>query len=110
MYYLPERRFCCQLMEDHPLTDELREELPDYLFWERAHDYLDTALINAMPPTSPEGPLAIRQVHMGYYHFVETLDIPARDCSKPEIPWHSFDGAEVRTERHHQFFVVKLER
>lgn len=110
MYYLPERKFCCQLMEDHPLTEELREELPDYLFWERAHDHLDTALISAMPPTSPEGPLMIRQVHMGYYHFVETLDIPARDCSKPEIPWHSFDGKEVRTERHHQFFVVKLER
>ncbi len=110
MYYLPERKFCCQLMEDHPLSDEIREELPDYLFWERAHRDLDVALINAMPPASKEGPLAIRRVNMGYYHYVGVLDIPARDCSRPEIPWHSFDGKDVKVKRHHRFFVVRLER
>ena len=110
MYYLPDRKFCCQLMEDHPLSDELRKEIPDYVFWERAHKYLDRALINAMPPASKEGPLMIRRVNMGYYHYVETLDIPARDCSRPEIPWHSFDGKDVKTKLHHKFFIVRLVR
>ena len=110
MYYLPRHKFCCQLMEDHPLSDEIRKELPDYLFWERAHRDLDVALINAMPPASKEGPLAIRGVNMGYYHYVEVLDIPARDCSRPEIPWHSFDGTDVKKKQHHRFFVVRLER
>ncbi len=110
MYYLPDRRFCCQLLEDHPLSDELRKELPDYVFWERAHKHLDMALIAAMPPASKEGPLAIRGVNMGYYHYVDVLDVPARDCSRPEIPWHSFDGKNVKTKRHHRFFVVRLER
>ena len=109
MYYMPERRFCCQLKEDHPLADDVASQLPDYVFWERAHEDLDIALISAMPPATKEGPLSIRDIYMGYYRYVDVLDIPARDCSKPELPWHSFDGEEVKTEKHHRFFVVKME-
>jgi len=107
MYYMPKRRFCCQLLSAHPLSEAMREELPDRLFWERAE--ADVALISAMAPASKEGPLMIRGVAMGYYRFVETLDLPPRDCSRPEIPWHSFDGEGVLDLPHHRCFVVTLE-
>jgi hypothetical protein len=108
MYYLPEREFCCQLRSSHPLTPALRAELPDYVFWERAR--IGRALVNAPRPLLPEGPLMIRGIDMGRFKYVDTLDIPARDCSRPEIPWHAFGGEDVRAQRYHKFFVVTVER
>jgi 4-amino-4-deoxy-L-arabinose transferase-like glycosyltransferase len=108
MYYLPEREFCCQLKTGHPLTDELKAELPDYVFWEKAR--VGRALINASRPFVPEGPLTIRGIGMGNFKYVETLDIPPRDCSRPEIPWHAFGGEDVRAVRYHKFFVVTVTR
>jgi 4-amino-4-deoxy-L-arabinose transferase-like glycosyltransferase len=108
MYYLPDRAFCCQLRRSHPLTDALRRELPDYLFWEDAE--VTRALINAPRPLLPRGPLLIRGFDMGRYEYVETLDVPAKDASRPEIPWHAFPGDDPRDVRHHKFFVVTVER
>jgi 4-amino-4-deoxy-L-arabinose transferase-like glycosyltransferase len=108
MYYLPERKFCCQLRRNHPLTDELRAELPDYLFWDAPR--IDRALINARMPKAPEGPLSIRGISLGHYKFVERLDVPARDSSRPEIPWHAFPGEDIRAWPYFQFFVVTVKR
>lgn len=108
MYYLPDREFCCQLRGEHPLTSGLRAELPDYVFWEKAR--VGRALINAPRPFLPEGPLMIRGIEMGHFKYVEMLDIPARDCSRPEIPWHAFAGDDIRAVRYHKFFVVTVTR
>jgi 4-amino-4-deoxy-L-arabinose transferase-like glycosyltransferase len=108
MYYFPERAFCCQLKSSHPLTPALRAELPDYVFWERAK--VGMALINAPRPFAPEGPLTIRGIEMGRFRYVETLDIPARDCSRPEIPWHAFGGEDLRAVRYNKFFIATVER
>jgi 4-amino-4-deoxy-L-arabinose transferase-like glycosyltransferase len=108
MYYFPDRAFCCQLRSRHPLAPALRAKLPDYVFWEKAKPTL--ALINAPRPLLPEGPLRISGVDMGHFRYVDTLDIPARDCSRPEIPWHAFGGEDLRAVRYHEFFVVTLAR
>jgi len=107
-YYLPDRAFCCQLRGDHPLTPRLRAELPDYVFWEKAQ--VGRALINAPRPFLPEGPLMIRGIEMGRFRYVDALDFPARDCSRPEIPWHAFGGDDIRAVRYHKFFVVTVTR
>ncbi len=57
-----------------------------------------------------ESNVTIRGVDMGRFKYVETLDIPARDCSRPEIPWHAFAGDDIRAMRYNKFFVVALER
>ena len=108
MYYLPDRAFCCQLRGDHPLTPGLRSALPDYAFWEKAR--VGRALINAPRPFLPEGPLMIRGIEMGQFRYLDTLDVPARDCSRPEIPWHAFAGDDIRAVRYHKFFVVAVTR
>ncbi|MCK9460905.1 MAG: glycosyltransferase family 39 protein [Proteobacteria bacterium] len=108
MYYLPDREFCCQLRADHPLTPALRAELPEYVFWEKAKASM--ALISAPRPYLPEGPLSISGVDMGHFKYVEMLDIPPRDCSRPEIPWHAFPGEDIRALHYNKFFVVTVTR
>ncbi len=108
MYYLPERKFCCQLRTGHAMTDALRGELRDYLYWEKAR--IGRALISAPMPRAPSGPLTIRGIPLGRYRFLETLDVPARDSSRPEIPWHAFPGEDIRAFPYNRFYVVTVER
>jgi len=108
MYYLPDRKFCCQLRSGHALNAALRDSLPDYLFWEKAK--IDTGLVNARMPGDTEGPLTIRKIPMGRYELLETLDIPARDSSRPEIPWHAFDGDDTKIVPHEEFHVITVTR
>jgi hypothetical protein len=107
MYYLPDRRFCCQLSGSHPLRPGLGARLPDYVFRDRAK--VDVALINSPRPVDPEGPLIVAGHDMGRYRYRDSLDIPARDCSRPEIPWHAFDPAEEKSERYFPFIVVGVD-
>jgi hypothetical protein len=106
MFYLPHKRFCCQLDEAHPLRDELRTELPDAVFWERAEPTL--ALINRQPPQNLSGPLSIRGQHLGTYRVVGLLDFPSKDLSRPEIPWHAFTTDEAERTPHFPYLVVTL--
>lgn len=106
MYYLPERRFCCQLEADRPLRDDLRATLPPYVFWDRAEP--DVALINRPPPASPTGPLTIFGHDLGTYRYRGLLNVASKDFSRPEIPWHAFDPADVARMPHPGFVVVDL--
>lgn len=108
MYYLPERRFCCQLRGSHALTAGLAAELPGYVFWEKAD--VGVGLIAAQLPGAPEGPLTIRGVPMGIYSYMATVDVPPRDCSRPEIPWHAFNGDDTKAVPHDRFHVVRVKR
>jgi hypothetical protein len=106
MYYLPHKRFCCQIYERHPLREDLRAALPDRVFWERATPNL--GLINRLPPSEPTGPLYLGRLLLGHYRISGALDLPEKDFSRPEIPWHAFDADEVAQMRYPRFLVVEL--
>jgi len=108
MFYLPDREFCCQIDEQHPLRDDLRAALPDRVFWERAAP--DRGLINDKPPPANEGPLTILGHRLGVYRIYGVLDLPSKDCSRPEIPWHAFVADEVRSSPHFPYLIVELSR
>jgi hypothetical protein len=108
MYYLPERRFCCQIDEQHPLREDLRSALPGRIFWERATP--EHGLINDKPPPINEGPLSMLGHKLGFYRIVGVLDMPPKDCSRPEIPWHAFTADEIWRAPHFPYLIVELTR
>lgn len=108
MYYLPDREFCCQIDEEHPLRDDLSDALPDRVFWERATP--DHGLINDRPPPSNEGPLTIMGHRLGNYRIIGVLDMPPKDSSRPEIPWHAFTNDEIERSPHFPYLIVELTR
>ncbi len=113
MFYLPELHFCCQLNLDKNLSPELRSELPDYVYWEKAK--IDFALISANPPPVRRGPLDItfrgKKYDMGTFHLLDYINVFREDRSRPEIPWHSFSPEEFEdVPRRHGFFVADITR
>lgn len=112
MFYAPQMRYCCQLDGGKELSDEVRHELPSYVFWENAE--VGWAFISADPPPRPEGPLDIsyrgQTYDLGHYTFVDYRDIFREDRSRPEIPWHSFDPSDFETVPYRGFFIATVER
>jgi len=108
MYYLPDREFCCQIDEQHPLRDDLREALPSRVYWERAAPV--HGLINDKPPPTNTGPLTIMGHRLGNYSIVGVIDMPSKDCSRPEIPWHAFANDEIERSPHFPYLIVELSR
>jgi len=104
-FYAPEQRYCCQLNPDHPLRNDLRSQLPDYIFTGRTRpDYI---LVGGSTP--PPMVLAYFEniFGVGWYRIREVLPDDWRDMSRPEIAWHSFGPPEEdRFGKQQRGFVV----
>lgn len=87
MFYVPQQHYCCQLTPEHPLTPELRGQLPDYVFAGRVPP--DLVLLGGESPQQALASLEARY-GSGSYRLAHVLPGDARDRSRPEIPWHSF--------------------
>jgi 4-amino-4-deoxy-L-arabinose transferase-like glycosyltransferase len=106
MYYLPELHYCCQLKQEHALREDLRAELPGYVFWEQATP--SVGLINSQPPGTTSGPLTIAGHQLGFFRIVGRIPVQSKDTSRPEIPWHAFSQQEIDAWKHHDYLVVDI--
>ena len=87
MFYAPRLHYCDQLTEKKSIREDLRRELPDYLFVERARP----DVIVVPPPLLREVVDDLNQRYgEGAYRLQKTLDAYFNYTTKPEIPMRWF--------------------
>jgi tetratricopeptide (TPR) repeat protein len=87
MFYVPGLHYCDQLTEKKPIRADLRRELPNYLFVERAKP----EVIIVPPPLLRETFEELnRRYGEGAYRLQKTLAAHFNYTTKPEIPMHWF--------------------
>jgi hypothetical protein len=102
MFYLPEQHYCWQLKENKSIRQNLRDKLPDYIFFERARpDYI----ISGSRTSDEIIAYFTNKYGTGAYQLGGYLDGDWHDCTRPEIPFHIF-GPYLPKEQE-RFAVIK---
>ena len=102
MFYVPTQHYCWQLKESKSIRLDLREKLPDYVFFERARpDYIISG------PIPPDAIIEYftNKCGKGAYQLIGYLDKDWHDFSRPEIPLHVFGPFLPKQQQ--RFAVIK---
>jgi hypothetical protein len=87
MFYEPQQHYCCQLNESKAVRTDLKAQLPDYIFTERARpDYV----LSMLMPEEKVKTWLDNKFGKDRYEIIQRIANGYYDCSRPEIFLHCF--------------------
>ena len=103
MFYVPQLHYCDQLTEKKPIRPDLRQELPDYLFVEKARPevvvvpagYLGMAMEHLKQTFGPGKYRVCKALHEYFTNYTGKPEIPMHWFWMPKAEWKMQPGAIV---------------
>ena len=104
MFYVPQLHYCDQLTLRKPIRAELRPQLPDYLFIEKArpeivivpaHPYFLGLVMENLKQAAGPGKYRVAKALQDYFFYTDKPEIPGHWFSPPPNDWVLFPGQVV---------------
>ncbi|NQU23251.1 MAG: tetratricopeptide repeat protein [Candidatus Nealsonbacteria bacterium] len=102
MFYVPDLHYCDQLTRQKRIREDLRAQLPDYLFVERARpevvlvrpEFLGRA-VAALDGQFGRGSYRVGKALSSYWCYTSKPEIPKHFFAAPQGPWRRWPGMVV---------------